>query len=77
MKLKIGGSTIPLLTQERDLCEQMKSVDRECPLEKGDLEFTDKVALPQHIPKGTYVVVADAYNDDEEKITCVEATVQF
>jgi hypothetical protein len=40
---------IKLITQTVDLCEQIKNVDLECPLE-GDLKFIKEVELPREIP---------------------------
>ena len=33
--------------------------------------------LPKEIPPGKYTVVADVYDKDEKKVTCLQATVEF
>ena len=41
---------ITLFSSKEDLCDQMKNVDKECPLEKGKLNITKEVELPTRIP---------------------------
>ena len=41
---------ITLIKSRIDLCEQVKNVDLECPLEKGLLKVTKDVDLPNEIP---------------------------
>ena len=77
VSIRVGGSSVPLVTEKRDLCDQLESIDKKCPIQKGNITFTRNVTLPKEIPKATFLVLADAYNDDEERITCVEATVKF
>ena len=70
----------------------MKNIDEECPLE-GAKTVTKNVELPKEIPpvrkynshlrvkltalQGQYTVLADVYTEDNEKITCLEASVKF
>ncbi|CZT08243.1 related to phosphatidylglycerol/phosphatidylinositol transfer protein [Rhynchosporium agropyri] len=73
---------IKLLSTQAKLCEQIKNVDMECPIEKGPITITKEVALPKEIPPGKYNVHANAITMDADKnekdhITCLEATVQF
>lgn len=75
MQIKYGLITI--IKQTADLCEAVKNVDLECPLEKGPLKLTKEVALPSQIPPGKYTVLADVYTKDNAKITCLTATVEF
>lgn len=49
INLSVKYGLITLVNTKADLCEQMKEVDEECPLE-GAKAFTKKVALPQEIP---------------------------
>lgn len=77
VKIRVGGSSIPFITQKQDLCDQLESVDESCPVQKGNLTFTRNVTLPEQIPKATYLVRADVFDQDEEEVTCVEATVAF
>jgi len=75
--LQVKYGLITLINQEADLCEQVKQVDLECPLKKGELELTKDVDLPNQIPPGRYTVLADVFTKDGDKITCLTATVVF
>ena len=35
------------------------------------------MSLPKEIPPGKYSVIADVYSKDEDKITCLTATLEF
>jgi len=59
------------------LCEQADKVDLKCPLKKGEMTLSKTVQLPKEIPPGKYTVLADVYTKDNEKITCLTATVFF
>jgi hypothetical protein len=48
--LTVKWGVVRLLYREADLCEQMKEVDKECPLEKGVTTITKDVDLPAQIP---------------------------
>ncbi|GAA5231517.1 hypothetical protein GCM10025794_29920 [Massilia kyonggiensis] len=48
--LEVKYGLITLIKQTADLCEQIKNVDLECPLEKGEMTLTKQVDLPSHIP---------------------------
>ncbi|MCJ1472135.1 Phosphatidylglycerol/phosphatidylinositol transfer protein [Lambiella insularis] len=67
---------ITLINTREDLCEQLKSLDKECPIEKGNVNVTLVVKLPV-VPYGSYSVFADAYTKDDEKLTCLTADVAF
>ncbi|CAD0114548.1 unnamed protein product [Aureobasidium uvarum] len=75
--LQVKYGLIRIINQEADLCENLKNVDLECPLKKGPMELTKDVDLPKEIPPGKYTVLADVYTKDNEKITCLTATVIF
>lgn len=77
VKIRVGGSSIPIINEEEDLCDQLGSINETCPIKKGNITFTRNVTLPEEIPKATYLVLADAYNEDKDRITCVKATVDF
>ncbi|KAL6860264.1 Phosphatidylglycerol/phosphatidylinositol transfer protein [Amphichorda felina] len=77
VKLTVKYGLIRLISTTADLCEQIGNVDLKCPLEPGEMEITKKVDLPAEIPPGTYTVLADVYSADDEKITCLTATVTF
>jgi len=75
--LQVKYGLITLINQEANLCDQVKNVDLECPLEKGPLELTKSVELPKQIPPGKYHVMADVFTKDGDKITCLSADVVF
>jgi len=75
--LQVKYGLITLINQEAKLCDQVKNVDLECPLEKGPLELTKSVDLPNQIPPGKYHVLADVFTKDGDKITCLTADVTF
>ncbi|UKZ73604.1 hypothetical protein TrVFT333_001252 [Trichoderma virens FT-333] len=77
VKVTVKYGLIQLLTTTADLCEQLGNVDLSCPLETGKMTITKSVDLPSAIPPGTYNVLADVYSADDEKITCLKATVNF
>ena len=75
--LQVKYGLITIIKQTADLCDQVKNVDLECPLKKGELALTKDVELPKQIPPGKYTVLADVVSKDEKKITCLSATVEF
>lgn len=48
--LQVKYGLIRLISTKADLCEQVKNVDRECPIEAGILTFEKSVELPKEIP---------------------------
>lgn len=68
---------ITIIKQTADLCDTVKNVDLKCPIEKGKTTITKKVDLPKQIPPGKYSVIADAQTKDEDRVTCLTATVEF
>ena len=52
LRLKYG--LITFFNGEQDLCDQVKEVDKECPIEKGPLAITKSVDLPNEIPYVSY-----------------------
>ncbi|KAK1771383.1 ML domain-containing protein [Phialemonium atrogriseum] len=77
VNLQVKYGLIRLVNTRADLCEQIKNVDLECPIEKGLISITKAVNLPKEIPPGKYTVEADVYTLDDEHITCLKATVVF
>ncbi|CAK4031836.1 Phosphatidylglycerol phosphatidylinositol transfer [Lecanosticta acicola] len=75
--LSVKYGLIKIINQNADLCDTVKNVDLECPLKKGDLTLTKDVDLPAQIPPGKYTVEADVKSKDGDKITCLQATVEF
>ncbi|KAL2132128.1 hypothetical protein VTI74DRAFT_4163 [Chaetomium olivicolor] len=77
VNLEVKYGYIRLIKTTADLCEEIKNVDLECPIEKGKISLTKSVDLPKEIPPGKYVVQADVYSKDGEHITCLTAAVSF
>lgn len=50
VNLQVKYGLIRLINQKADLCDQIKNVDLECPLKKGEAELTKDVELPKEIP---------------------------
>ncbi len=48
--LQVKYGLIRLVNTKADLCEQVKNVDMECPIEKGKTKITKEVELPNEIP---------------------------
>jgi hypothetical protein len=51
--LQVKYGVITLIKQTVDLCEQVKNVELECPLE-GRVKFVKDVELPREIPPVRY-----------------------
>jgi len=75
--LQVKYGLITIIKQDADLCNQVKNVDLECPIKKGETALTKDVELPKQIPPGKYTVLADVTTKDDKKITCLTATVEF
>jgi hypothetical protein len=48
--LQVKYGLIRLINTKADLCEQVKNVDMECPIEKGKTKITKDIDLPTEIP---------------------------
>ena len=48
--LQVKYGLIRLISTTASLCEQIKNVDMECPIEPGILTITKSVDLPKEIP---------------------------
>jgi len=77
IQIQVKYGLITLVKQTIDLCEQIANVQLECPVEPGVLTLQKDVELPKQIPPGKYTVLADAYNENDEQITCLKAQVHF
>jgi hypothetical protein len=75
--LQVKYGLITIIRQTADLCTQVKQVDLECPIKKGETALTKDVELPKQVPPGKYTVLADVTTKDDKKITCLTATVEF
>ncbi|KAK4148596.1 ML domain-containing protein [Chaetomidium leptoderma] len=77
VNLEVKYGYIRLVKTQADLCKEIKNVDLECPIEKGEISILKSVDLPSQIPPGKYTVQADVYSKDGVHITCLTATVTF
>ncbi|KAK9491938.1 ML domain-containing protein [Lipomyces doorenjongii] len=77
VEVEVRYGFIRLVKETIDLCEQLENADRPCPLEQGTIKFSKTVELPNEIPPGKYNVVARAYKEDYQLITCLTASVEF
>lgn len=77
INLQVKYGLITIIKQTADLCDTVKKADLKCPIDDGETKITKEVDLPKQIPPGKYSVIADAYTKDDEKITCLTATVEF
>lgn len=75
--LQVKYGLITIIRQTADLCDAIANVDLKCPLEKGKMTIKKDVTLPAQIPPGKYTVLADVMTKDEDKVTCLTATVTF
>jgi len=70
---------IKLLTKSFDICDEAEKANAtvQCPVEPGDYEVIQTVALPKEIPPAKFNVNVNGYNPDEEKLMCVDITIDF
>jgi hypothetical protein len=68
---------IKLVHETFDLCEQVENIDLKCPVDKGDLDLTKTVTLPEQVPPGKYEVFAQAFTAYDELLTCLTAEIEF
>ena len=60
--LTVKFGLIRIIYKKEDLCEQMKNIDTDCPIEKGKVVITKVVELPKQIPPvGGLVRLLEAY----------------
>ncbi|KAK3318300.1 ML domain-containing protein [Apodospora peruviana] len=50
VNLSVKYGYIRLINTKADLCEEIKNVDLECPIEEGKISITKSVELPKEIP---------------------------
>lgn len=62
VNLQVKYGLIRLVNTKADLCEQIKNVDLECPIEKGIIAITKSVDLPKEIPPVSgYVTISMSF----------------
>lgn len=60
--LQVKYGLIRLISTKADLCEQVKNVDLECPIDSGDLTLTKTVELPKEIPNVRKQLLLSVYD---------------
>jgi hypothetical protein len=61
VNLQVKYGLIRLINTKADLCDQIKNVDLECPLKRGETELSKDVDLPKEIPPVSAIVVLLTY----------------
>ncbi|TPX39739.1 hypothetical protein SeLEV6574_g07012 [Synchytrium endobioticum] len=69
VRVKLG--LIKLFEQRLDICEQIKQIDLECPIQKGYHVIERSIQVPNELPTGKYTVHINGSNADARPITCV------
>lgn len=77
VEVSVKYGLITLIRETLDLCDHVKEVELECPIEQGKLTLTKVVKIPQQIPPGKYTVRADAWLADDAHLTCLTGAVVF
>jgi len=75
--LQVKYGLIRIVNTQADFCEQVKNIDKECPIKKGEITVSKDVDIPNEIPPGKYTVLADVYSKDDEHMVCLTAAVVF
>ena len=50
VNLEVKYGLIRIINQKTDLCDALGNVDRECPVDEGELVFTKDLDIPNQIP---------------------------
>ncbi|RDA83451.1 hypothetical protein CP532_1822 [Ophiocordyceps camponoti-leonardi (nom. inval.)] len=66
--INVKWGLITLVNTDMDLCEQTSHIDLKCPIKAGEMKLKKT---------GTYHVMADVYSKDQERITCLTASITF
>ncbi|KAH9175352.1 ML domain-containing protein [Lactarius sanguifluus] len=77
VQVKLG--LIKILQKQFDLCEEARNANTtvQCPIEKGNYEVEQTVALPKEIPQAKFNVNVQAYTIDDDDLFCVKLVVNF
>lgn len=76
-RVKVSLGLIVLFKMESYLCDQISKVNMTCPLEKGPIMVKKEVKLPLVIPPGHYMLTADAFTDENERLLCLTTKIKF
>jgi len=77
VELSVKYGAIKLLNKKYDLCELAPQIDKECPLQAGEITIQKTVQLPDDIPPGKYNVLAKIHTADDRPVACVNGVVVF
>ena len=55
LQVKVGA--IPLIKRTEDICAQVESVGKECPLEAGEIRIVKDVEIPREVPPVSQALV--------------------
>lgn len=76
VKLRIQEVDIPVISESAELCElladQLDDPDY-CPIELGNLRLTKEIELPEDAAQKTVFVRFNVTDQDDERVTCMEA----
>ncbi|KAH9022959.1 ML domain-containing protein [Lactarius pseudohatsudake] len=77
VSVKLG--LIKILQKQFDLCEEARNANAtvQCPIEKGNYEVEQTVALPKEIPRAKFNVNVQAYTINDDDLFCVKLVVDF
>jgi len=75
--VKLG--LIKLLQKRFDVCEEARDADAsiQCPVEPGEYEVEQTVALPEQVPKAKFLVQVRGFTVEEADMVCVNIEVDF
>ncbi|KAJ6492203.1 ML domain-containing protein [Mycena sanguinolenta] len=75
--VKLG--LVKLLTKRFDLCEEARNAKTsvQCPVEPGQYEVTQTVALPKEIPRAKFTVAVRGYTVNEDDMLCLDIKANF
>ncbi|KAI9205499.1 ML domain-containing protein [Polychytrium aggregatum] len=75
VRVKLG--LFKLVDTRMDLCEEVKQINMECPLEPGYYDIHHTADIPFEVPPGRYQVHAELYHADGRNISCVNAAFRM
>ncbi|KAF7966655.1 hypothetical protein HWV62_37549 [Athelia sp. TMB] len=75
--VKLG--LIKLLHKQFDLCQEAREAqaDVQCPVEAGDYEVSQTVALPKEIPQAKFNIDVQGYTVDDDDLMCLQLKADF
>ncbi|CDS14561.1 hypothetical protein LRAMOSA06730 [Lichtheimia ramosa] len=70
---------VQLLKRTFDICQEIDNndVDLQCPIMDGLVKVTQKITLPEEIPKAHFKVQVRAENYDKRPLACLDVDIDF